>query len=342
MSNLDYLKIQTDLFQSISPRSQDILERRFGLNNKNKETLDSIGQDLSITRERVRQIEEASLAKLRDLQTPQVEELRRSFGSYLNKYGGLRREDCILEELSVKENDQPYIFFFLVLEPDFFSTKPDEFVYPFWTIQKEKIDLAHQIIEQLVSEIKQRQRSLSEKEILKIYPRESNMIKSCLEVARNIEQGIDGDYGLADWPEVCPQRLKDKAYLVLRETGQPLHFTKVAELINEFNSRWQYNKYQSVRKALAQTVHNELIRDPRFVLVGRGLYALKEWGYEPGTVKDLIVKILREEGKPMTRDEIIEKVLKQRFVEKTTILLNLGRKDYFKRQEDKTYRLIRN
>jgi len=342
MPNLDYVKIKTDLFQSISPRSQNILERRFGLNNKNKETLDSIGRDLSITRERVRQIEEASLAKLRDLQTPQVKKLRRSFGSYLNKYGGLRREDCILEELSTKESDQPYIFFFLVLEPDFFSTKPDEFVYPFWTTQQEKIDLVHQIIKRLVAEISQRQRSLSEKEILKIYPEELNMIKSCLEVARNIEQGIDGNYGLTDWPEVCPRRLKDKAYLVLRETGQPLHFTKVAELVNEFNSCWQHNKYQSVRKALAQTVHNELIRDPRFVLVGRGLYALKEWGYEPGTVKDLIVRILEGEGRSMTREEIIEKVLEQRFVEKTTILLNLSRKDCFERQEDKTYKLIRN
>ncbi len=340
MPNLDYLKIQTDLFQSIPPRSQDILKRRFGLDGKDKETLDSIGRDLSITRERVRQVEEASLAKLRSLQTPQTEELRRSFASYLKKYGGLKREDCALEELSIKENDHPYVLFFLVLEPDFFSMKSDEVVYPFWTIQQEKISLAHQIVEKLVAEIKRRKHSLSETEILKIYPGELNMIKSCLEVARNIEQGIDGDYGLADWPEVCPQRLKDKAYLVLRETGQPLHFTKVAELINEFNSRWQRNKYESARKALAQTVHNELIRDPRFVLVGRGLYALEEWGYEPGTVKDLIVKTLEREGKPMTREEIIEKILEQRFVEKTTILLNLSRKDLFERQEDKTYRLI--
>lgn len=341
MTTLDYHQIQEDLFRTIPSRSQDILKRRFGLGSFDKETLDAIGHDLSVTRERVRQIEEASLAKLRDIQTDSVKELRQIMRHYLNEHGGLRREDYILQDLSHKEGDRPYIFFFLVLEPDFFSTRADETVYPFWTVEEQKINLAHDVIESLMREIKQHHRVLSEREIFKVRSEEEELIKSCLEISRQIEQDISGGYGLTDWPEVSPQRLRDKAYLVLKEAGKPQHFTKVTDLINDFNERWRQSGHQNVRQALSQTVHNELIRDPRFVLVGRGLYALREWGYEEGTVKDLIIKIMEEVGHPLTRDEIVEKVLKQRFVEETTILLNLSRKDYFQRQGNQTYWLIK-
>jgi hypothetical protein len=338
--NLNYQKIQSDLFKAIPDRSQDILRRRFGLSGKEKETLDSIGRDLSVTRERVRQIEAVSLSKLSAIQNSEIKELRQLFRDYLDGYGGIKREDIVLQELSSEQVDHPYVAFFLVLEPDFFSNKADETVYPFWATDPENIKLAHDIAERLTAEIEQRHSALPEEEILKICPQEERVIRSCLELARKIEQAIDGRYGLVDWPEVCPQRLKDKAYLVLKETGEPLHFRKVADLINEFNSKWNLGQGQRVREALSQTVHNELIRDPRFVLVGRGLYALREWGYQEGTVRDLIVRALKETGRPMTKDEILEYVLQQRFVEKTTVLLNLSRKDYFNRQPDKTYILV--
>lgn len=337
MISIDYRQAQKEIFQILPSRSQDVLRRRFQLDYPHRETLDTIGRDLSVTRERVRQIEETSLAKLREAQTPQAKEIRKAFRQYLNEHGGLRREEYVLEDLASKEADRLYVRFFLVLEPDFFDTKADELVYPFWATEEKNIELAHKIVEQLVKEIEKRHQSLSEEEIVKIYPAEETVIRSCLEVARQIERGIDGGYGLADWPEVCPQRLKDKAYLVLKETKQPLHFMKVAELINEFNPRWERIGCRRPRQALAQTVHNELIRDPRFVLVGRGLYALREWGYQPGTVKDLIVKVLKEAGQPLTREEIVDRVLGQRFVKETTILLNLSSRDEFRRLDDKTY-----
>ena len=45
---------------------KDIIIRRFGLNGHEPETLESIGQDFSITRERVRQIEKRVLDKLKN------------------------------------------------------------------------------------------------------------------------------------------------------------------------------------------------------------------------------------------------------------------------------------
>lgn len=341
MPNIDYRQIQAELFQMIPPRSQDVLRRRFQLDHPRRETLDAIGRDLSVTRERVRQIEETSLAKLRETQVPRMKEIRKVFRQYLDEHGGLRREEYALTDLSSEAKDRPYVLFFLVLDPGFFATKADEIVYPFWATESDKVNLAHQVVEQLMKEIEKRHQPLPEEEIIKICPMEEKIVRSCLEVARRIEQGIDGGYGLADWPEVCPQRLKDKAYLVLKETGQPLHFVRVAELINEFNPRWERSGCRRTRQALSQTVHNELIRDSRFVLVGRGLYALKEWGYQPGTVKDLIIKTLKEAGHPLTREEIVSRILDQRFVKETTILLNLSSRNTFKRLDDKTYWLAK-
>ena len=88
-----------------------------------------------------------------------------------------------------------------------------------------------------------------------------------------------------------------------------------------------------------QAIHNELIKDKRFVLIGRGIYALKEWGYERGTVADVIADVLRDAGEPLHRDEIVKRVLKSRFVKETTILLNLQGKPQFKRVAKATYEL---
>ena len=94
---------------------------------------------------------------------------------------------------------------------------------------------------------------------------------------------------------------------------------------------------QKRKAVLPQTVHNELIKDPRFVLVGRGTYALQDWGYKPGTVKDVIREILHDNGGTMTREAIVQKTLDQRRVKESTILLNLQDKKYFFRKGEGYY-----
>ena len=123
--------------------------------------------------------------------------------------------------------------------------------------------------------------------------------------------------------------IRDYAYLVIRRHGSPIHFKEVAELIKKL-----FNK-----KAHVATCHNELIKDSRFVLVGRGLYALKEWGYMSGVVKDVIKKILEKNG-PLTKEQIIEKVLKERYVKENTIMVNLQNQKFFKKNKDHTYEYI--
>jgi len=151
---------------------------------------------------------------------------------------------------------------------------------------------------------------------------EERFISSTLEISKKIQKNSEDLFGLRDWPEINPRGARDKAYLVFKKAKIPLHFTKVAEFIEG---------------ALPQTVHNELIRDERFVLVGRGIYALREWGYEPGQVKDVILKILKDERKPLAKEEILEKTLKQRLVKENTIFLNLSNTKYFLRDSQGKY-----
>ena len=84
------------------------------------------------------------------------------------------------------------------------------------------------------------------------------------------------------------------------------------------------------------TTHNELIKDPRFVLIGRGLYALAEWGYAPGVVRDVIRDLIVAEG-PLKKEEVVERVKKARFVKENTIAVNLNNPRYFKREKDGRY-----
>jgi hypothetical protein len=147
------------------------------------------------------------------------------------------------------------------------------------------------------------------------------LILSCLAIDERLREISEG-WGLTEWRFVRPRSIRDKVEIILKKAGQPLHFMEIANRIKEA----QFDH----KNVTVQAVHNELIRYPQFVLVGRGLYALREWGYEPGTVADVIEKILKEKG-ALSKKQIIEEVSKQRTVKVGTISLNLQKMPYFVR-----------
>jgi len=63
LSEQDIIQIK-DVLNCISPREADIIKMRFGLYNEDTKTLKEIGEKLSLTRERVRQIQNEALKKL--------------------------------------------------------------------------------------------------------------------------------------------------------------------------------------------------------------------------------------------------------------------------------------
>jgi cell division protein ZapA (FtsZ GTPase activity inhibitor) len=155
----------------------------------------------------------------------------------------------------------------------------------------------------------------------------NKVLYSILKALKNLEQNKFGYWGIKDWREVKPKTINDKIYLVLKNHGKPMHFEEIANRINQII----FDK----KKANAATVHNELILDGKYILVGRGLYGLKEWGYKKGTVADVITEVLNEEDRALAKEEIIEKVLEKRFVKKATIILALMNREKFEKIENK-------
>ncbi|MDD4527557.1 MAG: sigma-70 family RNA polymerase sigma factor [Candidatus Margulisbacteria bacterium] len=69
----DYVK---EIMVSLSPREQKILEMRFGLVDGVAHTLEEVGQEFEVTRERIRQIEAKALEKIRKMQGKSLDKLK--------------------------------------------------------------------------------------------------------------------------------------------------------------------------------------------------------------------------------------------------------------------------
>ena len=318
----DYQKICQDLIKDLPQRQKDIVEQRFGLEDEERKTLEAIGQVYGITRERVRQIEEDGFSKIRP-KLEKYQEVFQYFEGEIEKFGGLRKEDILLNSLAGSKF-QNQVFFLLILGEKFQRFAENKVFHSLWAIDQNSFNFAKEVLDFLSKKLLEINQPLSFANLLKkanlqFKSLTSRSLQSYLEISKRIQPGIEGNYGLKDWPEINPRGVRDRAYLVFKKEKRPLHFAQVTRLINN-------SKFEKISQppALIQTVHNELIKDQRFVLVGRGLYALGEWGYQPGVVKDVISMILQEEKKPLTKGEIIDRVLKQRIVKVNTILLNLG------------------
>ncbi|MFH1643023.1 MAG: sigma factor-like helix-turn-helix DNA-binding protein [Patescibacteria group bacterium] len=317
----NYQTICVKPLNELPERTKNIIERRFGL--VGVETLEAIGRDYGITRERVRQIESDGLSKMTK-KLGKNHEVFKHLKDFLKNFGGLRREDILIKELGGNQF-QPQALLLLNLSKELKKHSANNNFYTFWTIDNSYFELAKKNINILTKELKDSKQTMDIKDCAEKLNIKPKVLISYLEISKVIEKGPEGRYGLSDWPEINPRGVKDKAYLVFKRLIKPLHFSEVASLIGE--------------KALVQTVHNELIRDPRFVLVGRGIYALSEWGYQPGTVKDVIFSILKESKTSLSKDEVLGRVLEKRLVKENTILLNLSNKDHFSKDTGGKYQL---
>jgi len=319
-TNFDYQKISKELISDLKDKQKIVISRRFGLDGKERETLEKIGEDFGICRERVRQIQEAAIKKIK----PKLDNYQKLFScleGYFKEFGDLRREDLALSELG-GEKSKNEVFFLLNLGNNFQRWAGNNEFYPVWFTSSKAFDSAKETIKSLSVKLQKNNKPLSLTEINQIFSSTNKALVSYLEIAKDIQKNEEGFYGLSAWPEINPKRIRDKAYLVFKKIEKPLHFSQVSQLIAGSH---------------LQTVHNELIRDSRFVLIGRGIYALSEWGYQPGQVRDIIVKILKEEKKPLTREEILKRVLEQRMIKENTVFLNLNNRQYFAKDSQGRY-----
>lgn len=333
-------KIYQNLLNELPERSRNIIERRFGLAGQERETLDSIGKSYGVCRERIRQIEDSGINFIKkELKKPLYRDVFQYFINNFKRTGNLKREDLFLCKMTPADF-QNQTLFWLTLGDPFFRFSENNDYHPLWTINLDSFDFAQKVVCNFIDRFNKEERLISQDEVFHIFKKDfdsktnltSQAVFSYLEISKKIDNNSEGFFGLKDWPEISPRGVKDKAFLALKKAGKPLHFNEVTNSINQLD-------LDSKNKALPQTVHNELIRDSRFVLVGRGIYALKEWGFLPGQVRDIIQEVLKQNKGPLSKEEIIQKVMKQRLVKENTILLNLQNKKHFSRNDKGKYTL---
>jgi hypothetical protein len=333
-------QVSKRLVNSLQSRAKEVIINRYGLGTDSKRmTLEAIGDMYHITRERVRQIENAALSNIR--KSEEFKKEREAFEELekaLKDAGGIVAEEDFLNHLTKDKGVQNHINFLLVIGDSFRKDREDDEFKHRWYVDPELSKKVHESLrklyrnlsdESLVSESELISQFLEYLKEVAVEYKDEEVLKRWLSISKTLAKNPLGEWGLASSSNVRAKGIRDYAFLAMRKHGSPIHFRDIAKLIAEL-----FNK-----KAHPATTHNELIKDDRFVLVGRGLYALSEWGYLSGVVKDVIKKVLSKHG-PLTKDQIIEKVLKERYVKENTILVNLQNPKFFKKSKDGKYSIV--
>ena len=330
--------VTKDLLAGLPERSRKVLTDRFGLSPKGElRTLDAIGKEYGITRERIRQIEHHSLGAVREsdayaAHAPTWEDLKKA----LHALGGVVSEEIILKEIPKNDTDRNHVIFLLTVSHHFNDRREDAHFKTRWHVDEQLAEAVERALANLHESV-ELNRLTPEEEFIELFAkhlkqegiknRPPEVLVRWLFISKRVGKNPLGEWGRAESPHVRIKNTRDFAYLTLKRHGSPMHFSEVAKGIEKLFER----------EAHPATTHNELIKDDRFVLVGRGLYALKEWGYEPGVVRDVVKSILLREG-PLSRDEIIERVKRERYVKDATIAVNL-QSSMFTRLSDGKYTL---
>ena len=319
-------------------REKEIISRRFGLTG-NKETLEQIGEMLSITRERVRQLEKAILIRLQisaeENKIPELAAAEKILVRNLTEMGRVAKINDLADKVYGKAataSQKTGIYFIatfskaltVVEENDKYNAAVGIAEYGDEKAIRSKVD-------EIVKLIKENKQPMSLDELdSKLNYEHPDHIKAIASISKALAT-LNGMWGLAKWPAVNPKNIRDKIFVILETKKEPMHFSDIAKEIADSNFKR--------KNVTIQAIHNELIKDSRFILIGRGIYALSSWGYKKGTISDIIKSILEKSDKALTREEIVKQVLKTRKVKETTILLNLQNKKLFKKIDKNSYTL---
>jgi len=336
-----FTQFSRDLISNLKEKQQKVILHRFGLSGRKHLTLDAIGKEFGVTRERVRQIEVASINKLKKLailehNKPYLNKIK----SVIEENGGVIAEEKLARELIAdldeKRMDEikKILKFILLLNEDVQPVEDNELTNSGWALSRYNKKMIEDVARAFAEVLESKGDVLNDETVLLEVLKHETMAKykeditkqflhSSIDLAKKLHQTEDGKRGLSSWAWVKPRTIRDKIFFVLSKKGEPMHFSEISEAINA--SAFDH------KKATLQTIHNELISDDRFILVGRGLYGLSTWGFEGGTVEDVIEKVLKKAGKPLDQDEVVEEIMKKKRVKKATILINLQNSKKFKK-----------
>ncbi|KKU15182.1 MAG: hypothetical protein UX23_C0004G0038 [Parcubacteria group bacterium GW2011_GWB1_45_9] len=323
------------LLSGLTDKQREILTARYGFNGRvGKITLAALGGKYGITRERVRQIEVAALKSAAEAvnRDEEAKKVVADAVSYLRSLGGVE----ITDRFSLRFPGAAA--FILKVNGAVFHRDEDGEFHAFWHTDKNAMVRTRNFLKKLEVSLKDNKNEVIDKgkfgvlfaAAAKAHGLSEAVGLNYVSISKRFGVNPYGDIGLSEWPEIYPKTVKEKAHIVLKKIVKPMHFSEIAEEINKMN----FNS----KKAYAQTVHNELIKDERFVLVGRGMYGLAEYGHKPGIAKEVIRRILKEKG-PMRANDVLLAVQSERFFKPNTVFLNLQNKNFFERTSDGKYRV---
>lgn len=342
--NFNLKEVIEDMFLVLTDKEKDVIIKRFSLDNKPRQTLDKIGKHYAVTRERIRQIENIALGKLRrTVSNTKLRLINRLAKEIITQDGGVMVEteiiNRILQNIYTSDKvDGKIIVLSLNCDADLKKVPRTNTSEAFWMLKDLTLGDVRKITEADLVALKKHGDVMTEDQLISAVQNlslfknktiSSKLIISCLTTDKRARK-LEGKWGLMEWRHVNPRSIRDKAAIVLDKAKKPLHFVEISNRIGEIG----FDK----KVVTVQAVHNELIRYDQFVLVGRGLYALGKWGYEPGTVSDVIERLLAKNG-PMSKKQIIKEVLDQRDVKIGTISLNLQKNPDFIRVGRAVYSL---
>lgn len=325
----------------LSERERFVVEKRFALDAPDRSTLEEIGQHFDVTRERVRQIEKNAIQKLtRNINNFDIYEVNDVACDVLTQHGGFLSEERMVSQLLTRDAGYTVnaLLFVLSLDKRFHRLTNTIAFRPYFRLAEYGDELVKSAMQKAIKVLKNESDVMSVDNVLRNLTQDDPSLKvlsskalhSLFEIHKGFKLLDDDSVGLISWKHIHPRTLRDKIYFILRKASKPLHFVDIANAIVQAH-------FDNKRVNL-QAVHNELIRYSDFILIGRGIYALKEWGYSSGTVSDIIESLLNGKEQ-MSEDEIIDAVLQQRQVKPITILLNLKNKPQFIRVGRKRYSL---
>ncbi len=378
VASLNLAEIISHLLSNLNPREQDVLRRRYGLAGSEKETLESIGRAHKLTRERIRQIENVSVNKIKKNQSSEklLSKLQKTVGDLLSEHGGVIDKSYlfkILHQLAKLQNVNSesaeyynHLSFLTsrIINDNLEELNDQELFNDLVKLKEQGIEHLAEVATEALNKISEAKLMVATDDLIDLILKSStyqkhvdkfqapgnldfsNQMKEALpdysdkvwgnrvvygliKSIKKLDQNKFGNWGHTAWREVLPKTVNDKIYLVLKNHGKPMYYGDIAKRITELGF--------DAKNVNTATTHNELILDDKYVLVGRGMYGLKEWGYQDGTVADVVEAVLKAAARPMAKDELTEAVMKQRLVKQTTVNLALMNKNRFAKNSEGKY-----
>ncbi len=350
-NGFDPKKVISEILKNLNEREKEVLTKRYSLDGDKKATLEKIGQKYGITRERVRQIENIAIKKAKSIseKLDQIEELKTTANDLLDEYLGILGEKTVINKILNPETEDLknyYITKFLItklLDSYYDIKKGNEEFTTAYRKKDHNWDKFYDAINKIVQIFEKTKEPVLENKLWQAYEKEpeinfvndkinEDILLNYLIMSKKIKKNPLGELGLVNWKSITPKRMSHKIKLIMKNLEKPLHFKKIAEEINKMN----FDK----KVAHPATIHNELILDDDYILVGRGIYALKNWGYESGKVSDVVERVLKQKG-PISKKELITEVSKRKIVKDTTINLAIVNNKNIQKDKSGKYYLVK-